>query len=220
MSDGVGLHDRVHGVVDQLADARALGLGRQVIPAGAFGDPEDAFARVLVDVVEELLRAGTRARSSASELGADLVAALGERVGDVLEEDQAEHEVLVLGGVHRAAELVGRPPEHGVQLGRGLGARQRRLVVLLPRWHYSSCPLSSLLVRVSVPSMRPPMVAACSSSSTSSSFLARSRRASIPVRSWSSAADLVRREQEHPLVFQGAARADGTSRAGARAVSK
>jgi hypothetical protein len=32
------------------------------------------------------------------------------------------------------------------------------------------------------------------------------------------AADLVRREQEHPLVLQGAACADGTSRAGARAV--
>ena len=34
------------------------------------------------------------------------------------------------------------------------------------------------------------------------------------------AADLVRREQEHALVLQGAARADRTSRAGARAVGE
>ena len=32
-----------------------------------------------------------------------------EGVGDVLEEDQAEDDVLVLGGVHVAAELVGQP---------------------------------------------------------------------------------------------------------------
>ena len=33
-------------------------------------------------------------------------------------------------------------------------------------------------------------------------------------------ANLVRREQEHALVLQGAARADGTGRAGARAVGE
>ena len=64
------------------------------------------------------------------------------------------------------------------------------------------------------------MVAACNSSSTSSSFLARSRRAVDSGEELVEATDLVRREQEHPLVLQGAARADGTSRAGARAVSK
>ena len=73
------------------------------------------------------------------ELGADLVAALGEGVGDVLEEDQAEDEVLVLGGVHRAAELVGRVPQDRVQFGRGLRARQRRLV-------RSSCALALLVL--------------------------------------------------------------------------
>ena len=136
----VGLHDRVHRVVDQLADARALGLDRQRVPAGAFGNPEDAVAGVLVLVVEELLNA-VRRHLVGEELGADLVAALGEGVGDVLEEDQAEDEVLVLGGVHGAAELVGRAPEDRVQFGCGLGARQRRLVRLFARWHYSSCPV-------------------------------------------------------------------------------
>ena len=39
-------------------------------------------------------------------------------VGDVLEEDEAEDDVLVLGGVHAAPKGVGHPPE------RGLIARQ------------------------------------------------------------------------------------------------
>jgi hypothetical protein len=34
-----------------------------------------------------------------------------ERARDVLEEDQAKHDVLVLSGVHMAAELVGSGPE-------------------------------------------------------------------------------------------------------------
>jgi hypothetical protein len=34
-----------------------------------------------------------------------------EGVGDVLEEDQAEHDMLVLGGVHAAAQRVGHLPE-------------------------------------------------------------------------------------------------------------
>jgi hypothetical protein len=38
--------------------------------------------------------------------------ALGtEGVGDVLDEDEAKHEVLVLGGVHVGAQLVGGGPE-------------------------------------------------------------------------------------------------------------
>jgi hypothetical protein len=36
-----------------------------------------------------------------------------EGVGDVLEEDQAEDDVLVLGGVHAAAQRVGHLPEFG-----------------------------------------------------------------------------------------------------------
>ena len=34
-----------------------------------------------------------------------------EGIGNVLEEDEAEHDVLVLGGVHVPAELVGGSPE-------------------------------------------------------------------------------------------------------------
>ena len=44
-----------------------------------------------------------------------------EGVGDVLEEDQAEDDVLVLGGVHAAAQCVGHLPELGfvADVGRG-----------------------------------------------------------------------------------------------------
>ena len=37
-----------------------------------------------------------------------------EGVGDVLEEDQAEDDVLVFGGVHAAAQRVGHLPELGL----------------------------------------------------------------------------------------------------------
>ncbi len=43
--------------------------------------------------------------------GLQLLVAFGEGVGDVLEEDEAEDHVLVLGGVHVAAEAVGHGPE-------------------------------------------------------------------------------------------------------------
>jgi hypothetical protein len=37
-----------------------------------------------------------------------------EGVGDVLEEDQAEDNVFVLGGVHAAAQGIGHPPQLGL----------------------------------------------------------------------------------------------------------
>ncbi len=44
-----------------------------------------------------------------------------EGVGDVLEEDEAEDDVLVLRSVHVAAELVGGEPELGFETERGGG---------------------------------------------------------------------------------------------------
>ena len=54
---------------------------------------------------------------SAIELGVLLL----EGVGDVLEEDQAEDDVLVLGGVHAAAQRVGHLPELGFVADVGSG---------------------------------------------------------------------------------------------------
>ena len=49
-----------------------------------------------------------------------------EGVGDVLEEDQSEHNVLVLGGIHVVAELVGRQPELGLKPEIGGGVSRLR----------------------------------------------------------------------------------------------
>ena len=60
--------------------------------------------------------------------------ALGlEGVGDVFEEDQAERDVLVVRGLHVAAQLVGRGPELGLEaeVSAAAVARCERLVFRL-----------------------------------------------------------------------------------------
>jgi hypothetical protein len=104
--------DRGHRVVDELADRGLRGVGLQVRPARLLRHPEDARGAVLVGVFGVgalgLLR---------GELGV-----LGlERVGDVLEEDQAEDDVLVLGRVHVVAQRVGGGPEFGLEAEVGGG---------------------------------------------------------------------------------------------------
>jgi len=94
------LLDRVHRVVDDLADLGRLGGGLELAPAGLRRDPEDVMPHVLVAV----LRIGLG-------LLLDRVVPLLEGVGDVLEEDQPEGDVLVLASVHVPAHLVRRGPE-------------------------------------------------------------------------------------------------------------
>ena len=94
--------DGGYGVVHALADRWLLRLGLQVRPARLGRDPEDVLGAVSVGV-----------------FGVGALVALGlepgvlflESVGDVLEEDEAEDDVLVFGGVHRAAQGVGHPPK-------------------------------------------------------------------------------------------------------------
>ena len=96
--------DASHRVVDELADGGLAGLGLQVRPARLRRHPEDALGAVLVGIL------GVGAlRLLGNELGVVLL----EGVGDVLQEDQAKDDVLVLGGVHAAAQRVGHPPELG-----------------------------------------------------------------------------------------------------------
>ena len=75
-------------------------------PACFFRDPKDVSGPVLVGVL--------RVRALRL-LGQKLVVALLEGVGDVLQEDQTEHDVLVLGGVHVVPQLIGGGPERGLE---------------------------------------------------------------------------------------------------------
>lgn len=135
---GVRSHDLVHGCVDELTDAlrclavhgmQALGVIRQVLPAGMFRHPEHPVACVFVDVIDEhadlLFSHAVR-----SKFLVDLGATLGESVGDVLEEHQSKDDVLVLGGVHGTTEFIGGLPERVLQFFHGRG---RSLVLLLRR---------------------------------------------------------------------------------------
>ena len=98
--------DRDHRVVDQRADGRLRGVGLQVRPARLLRHPEDVRGAVLVRVF------GVGAlRLLRFELGVLRL----EGVGDVLEEDQAEDDVLVLGRVHVVAQRVGGGPELGLE---------------------------------------------------------------------------------------------------------
>ena len=91
---GVVALDAGHGVVHDLADGGLPGLGLQVRPARLRWHPENVERAVLVRV----LRVG-----ALRLLRFELRVLRLEGVGDVLEEDQAEHDVLVLGGIHATA---------------------------------------------------------------------------------------------------------------------
>ena len=99
-----------------LADGRLRRVGLEVRPARLLRHPEDVDGAVLVRVLGV---------GPLGPLALQLGVLLLERVGDVLEEDQAEHDVLVLGGVHVVAQGVGGGPQLGLE------AKIRRGVVLL-----------------------------------------------------------------------------------------
>src|SRR5690606_12775729 len=98
-----------HGVVDKGADLGALGIGLEVGPAGALGNPEHVVRQVLV-----LVLGGFRV------FGQQLGVAGLEGIGDVLEEDQPQGDVLVVAGLHVAAQFVGGLEQFGLEaeLGR------------------------------------------------------------------------------------------------------
>ena len=99
---GVVALDAGHGVVDELADGGLLGLGLEMRPARLGRHPEDVERPILVRVL------GVGALVL---LGLKLGVLRLEGVGDVLEEDQAEDDVLVFGRVHAAAQGVGHFPQ-------------------------------------------------------------------------------------------------------------
>jgi hypothetical protein len=100
---GVDLLDGDHRFVDQASDGGLLGIGLQMRPAGFLRNPEDVLGEVFVGVLGALGVFGQKG------------GALGfESVRDVLEEDQAEDNVLVIRRLHVAAQLVGGLEEAGL----------------------------------------------------------------------------------------------------------
>ncbi len=111
---GIVALDGGHRVVHGLADGRLGRAGLEVGPARLLRDPEDVRGPVLVGVL------GVSALGS---LGIELRVLGLERVGDVLEGDQPQDDVLVLRRVHVVAEGIGGLPELGLeaQVGGGVG---------------------------------------------------------------------------------------------------
>ncbi len=97
----VALHGQ-DGVVDQLGDAGLRGLVLEVLPARLRRHPEHPLGCVLVAILQQPfeLWAGD---AVGLQLALQLLTPGLEGVGDVLQEEQAEHHVLVLGGIDLAA---------------------------------------------------------------------------------------------------------------------
>ena len=94
----VFLLDGVHGRVESSTDGWRLGVIANMGPAGGRRDEENAFGGVLVAV----FGVGAHLLLTLQAL-VDLLKSLG----DVAEEDEAEDDMLVLGGIDVLAELIG-----------------------------------------------------------------------------------------------------------------
>ena len=106
--------------VDAHADVGLLGLGADRLPAGGGRHPEHVGHGVVVAFFQRFGVVGgvgqVEVAGFVPECGLQLGAALVEGIGDVLQEDQAEDDVLVLGRVHAGAQLVGGGPEGFLQI--------------------------------------------------------------------------------------------------------
>lgn len=91
-----------HRLIDGLADGGLFGTGFEVRPAGLPGDPEDVDSPILIRV----FRIG-----ALGAFGIKFGVLLLEGVGNVFEEDQAEDDMFVFGGIHVGAERIGGLPQ-------------------------------------------------------------------------------------------------------------
>ena len=95
-----------HGLVDALADVRLFGGGLDHMPACRCRHPKDPFRRVFVAVFC-CVRSGLFPN--------DFRMPLGKAVRDVLQENEAQYHLLVVGGVQMPTQLVGGGPELGFE---------------------------------------------------------------------------------------------------------
>ena len=114
---GVVGFDQAQRVVDAFANVGLRRGGTQRFPAGTLGHPKHVFAGVVVAVFQlggNVFVGGVAikefvGRVAQAQLQVGLAGHKG--VGDVFDEDEAQHQVLVFGGVHVGAQFVGRCPE-------------------------------------------------------------------------------------------------------------
>jgi len=120
---GVVALDGEDGVVDQRGDVRPRGLVLEVLPARLGWHPENPLGGVLVAVLQQAIELWT-GDAVGLQLGLQFLASRLEGVGDVLQEQQAEDDMLVLGGIDLAAQRIGGfPQDFGAgQVGVGCGA--------------------------------------------------------------------------------------------------
>ena len=74
-----------------------------------------------------------------------------ESIGDVLQEDEAENDVLVFGCVHRAAQSVGHAPQLSLISGRGALTGGGLAVAGFRLSWSSSCHMNSIILSTSLP---------------------------------------------------------------------
>ena len=112
--------DGEDGVVDQRGDVRPRGLVLEVLPACLGRHPEDPLGSVLVAVLQQVFDLRP-ADAVGFQFVFELAAPRLKGVGNVLQEEQAEDDVFVLGSVDLTAQGVGRLPEDfgGGQVGGG-----------------------------------------------------------------------------------------------------
>jgi len=106
LQGGVVPLDGQHGVINDLSDGRLLGTVLQQRPARLPGHPETVHGAVLVGIL------GIGALGA---FGLETGVLLLESVGDVLQEDQPQDDVFVLGRVHVRAQRVGGAPQLGLE---------------------------------------------------------------------------------------------------------
>jgi hypothetical protein len=91
----------------------------QVVPPVALWDPEDALRRIFVAVLHDALLRLVGRHEVVAALVVDeplqLLVAPGEDVGDILEEDQTEDDVLVFCGINAASQAIRSLPKRGLK---------------------------------------------------------------------------------------------------------
>ena len=105
----VFLLNAAHGLVDDRADFRGMRRGRDHLPAGVLRHKEDVLGVFVLVLLEAVAFFHQRI-------------VLGfEAVGNVFEEDQAQHHGLVFRGVHIATQHAGRIPDLFFKADVGIG---------------------------------------------------------------------------------------------------